>query len=102
VLIDLKGKKDADFARFMLSYAGYYLVQDPESVLLILQGGGSAVPSALASGASHISIVEQNPAVAEMLHRQYHLPVINRNPRAMLAQSRDQFDIIQVENWGAA
>ena len=102
VLYDLKGKKDADFARFMLSYAGYYLVQDPESVLLILQGGGSAVPSALASGANHISIVEQNPAVAQMLHRQYHLPVINRNPRAMLAQSRDRFDVIQVENWGAS
>ena len=102
VLYDLKGKKDADFARFMLSYAGYYLVQDPESVLLILQGGGSAVPSALASGANHISIVEQNPAVAEMLRRQYHLPVINRNPRAMLAQSRDRFDVIQVENWGAS
>jgi len=102
VLYNLKGKKDADFARFMLSYAGYYLVQDPESVLLILQGGGSAVPSALASGANHISIIEQNPDVAEMLDRHYHLPIINRNPRAMLAQTRDQFDIIQVENWGAS
>jgi len=102
VLYDLKEKNDTDFTTFMLSYSGYFLTQHPERVLLIEQGGGSAVPTALASGAGQISIVEQNPFVAEMLRRQYKLPVINRNPRAFLSQSTHRYDIIHVENWGAS
>jgi hypothetical protein len=102
VLFDLKEKNDTDFTTFMLSYSGYFLTQHPERVLLIEQGGGSAVPTALASGAGQISIVQQNPYVAEMLRRQYELPVINRNPRAFLSQSTHRYDIIHVENWGAS
>ncbi|MBW2583604.1 MAG: hypothetical protein JRE36_08515 [Deltaproteobacteria bacterium] len=102
VLYDLKEKNDTDFTTFMLSYSGYFLTQHPERVLLIEQGGGSAVPTALASGAGQISIVQQNPYVAEMLRRQYELPVINRNPRAFLSQSTHRYDIIHVENWGAS
>ncbi len=102
VLYDLKKKNDAGFAAFMLSFAGYSGVKHLEKVLLIQQGGGSAVPCAIASGADHISIIEQNRSVAQLLRRQYRLPVINRDPRPFLAQDKSRYDIIHVENWGAS
>jgi len=102
VLYDLKKKNDAGFAAFMLSFAGYSQVKHLEKVLLIQQGGGSAVPCAIASGADHISIIEQNRSVADMLRRQYRLPVINRDPRPFLAQDKNRYDIIHLENWGSS
>lgn len=102
VLYDLKEKNDADFAAYMLSFAGYSQVKHLEKALLIQQGGGSAVPCAIASGADHISIIEQNRSVAQLLRRQYGLPVINRDPRPFLAQDKNRYDIIHVENWGAS
>ena len=100
VLYDLKKKKDSEFASAMLSYAGYFLAQTAENVLLVTAGGGSAVACAVASGARHIKIIEQNPDLANILGQQYRLPVITENPRVFLAQTDGRFDIIQVENWG--
>jgi hypothetical protein len=102
VTYELKEKTDALFAQYMLSYAGYTLVQHPDDVLLIEYDGGSAIACALASGARHISILEAHPHVAEILSRHYPFAVINQNPRAFLAQSRDRFDIIHLENWGTS
>jgi MFS family permease len=103
VLYDLNKKDDSSFATYMLSFAGYSLIRHPEDVLLIQQGGGSAVPCALASGAVRISIVEQNRSVADILRRKYpRLHVINEDPRVFLAQSTDRYDIIHIENWGAS
>lgn len=102
VLYDLTKKEDSRFATYMLSFAGYRLIEHPEDVLVIQQAGGSAVPCALASGAGRISVIEQNRSVAEILRRKYPgLQVINQDPRVFLAQSRDRYDIIQIENWGA-
>ena len=101
VLYDLNKKNDSNFATYMLSFAAYSLMRHPEDVLLILQGGGSAVPCALASGADRISIIEQNRSVADILRRKYPLNVINQDPRVFLAQSTDRYDIIHIENWGA-
>ena len=100
VLYELKKKDDHRFATAMLSYSGYFLAQQPENVLLIESGGGSAIACAIASGADHITIVEQKPDLANILHRQYRLPVIIENPRVFLAQNDDRYDIIHVENWG--
>ncbi len=100
VLYELKEKNDHRFATAMLSYSGYFLAQQPENVLLIESGGGSAIACAVASGADHITIVEQKPDLANILHRQYRLPVIIENPRVFLAQNDDRYDIIHVENWG--
>jgi len=71
-------------------------------VLLIESGGGSAIACAVASGAGQITIIEQNPDLANMLRRHYRLPVIIENPRGFLAQSDDRYDIIHVENWGSS
>ncbi|MGD9136757.1 MAG: hypothetical protein PVH42_08345, partial [Desulfobacterales bacterium] len=100
VLYDLNEKKDSRFASAMLSFAGYYLSGTPEKVLLLNAGGGSAVACAIAAGAGQIKIIEQNPDKADILGRQYRLPVVVESPRAFLAQTNDQYDIIHVENWG--
>ena len=102
VLYELKEKNDRRFAAAMLSYSGYFLAHQPENVLLIESGGGSAIACAVASGAGHIAIIEQNPDLANILRRQYRLPVIIENPRAFLAQNDDRYDIIQLENWGSS
>jgi hypothetical protein len=102
VLYELKEKNDHRFAAAMLSYSGYFLAQQPENVLLIESGGGSAIACAFASEAGHITIIEQNPDLANILRRHYRLPVIIENPRGVLAQNDDRYDIIQVENWGSS
>ena len=102
VLYDLAEKEHSRFAADMLSFAGYWLKPKPEDVLLVQQGGGAAVPCALAAEADHITVIESNRSVAARLHRNYPgLQVINQEPRVFLAQSKDRYDIIQIENWGA-
>ena len=101
-LYEFQGKDDSRFATAMLSYSGYFLTQLPGKVLLIESGGGSAIASAVASGATLITIIEQRPDLANILRRHYRMPVITEPPRVFLAQNREYYDIIQVENWGAS
>jgi hypothetical protein len=100
VLYELKQKNDSRFASALLSFSGYFLAQQPDKVLLIESGGGSAIACAVASGAHHIEIIQQNPDLANILRHQYRLPVIIQSPRVFLAQNDDRYDIIQLENWG--
>lgn len=93
---------DTRFAKHLLSYAAYYLRDRPASVLLIVSGGGSSIPCAVASGAGQISIVAQSPPIAGILNRQYRHKIINQNPRAFLAQDDNDYDIIHIENWGTS
>lgn len=103
VFYDIRNKPHAyRFAKYMLSYSGYHLRADPEKVLLIGNGGGSAIACAAASGARQVSILETSPQIAAVLRRQYPYQVINRNPRAFLARSRRIYDIIQIEDWGTS
>ena len=102
VLYDITDKSNVGFAKYMLSYSGYHLNRRPQNALLIGHGGGSAIPCAVASGVPQITIIEQNPYIAKILRQHYHLNVINQNPRAFLAQSENQYDIIHIENWGAS
>jgi hypothetical protein len=103
VLYRLDDTESSHFATHMQSFAAYDLIQQPEDVLLIQQGGGSAVPCALASGAGSITLIEQNKFVAGILQQNYPgLEVVKRNPRTFLAQSKDRYDIIHIENWGAS
>jgi len=92
----------ARFAADMLSYSGYYLRPNPNQVLLIQNGGGAAIPCAVAAGARHIAIIEPSPTIAAILRRQYQHQVINEDPRAFLAGSSNRYDIIQLENWGTS
>ena len=101
-LYQLKSKNDAQFSKFTLPYIGYLLAMHPKHVLVIQHGGGSAIPCALASGADNITIVEQQPQIADRVRQHYKLPVINQNPRTFLARSDRRYDIIHIENWGTS
>lgn len=90
------------FSTFTLSYSGYDLRPAAESVLVILQGGGTAIACAGASKIKDITVVVENPSLADTVSRHYGLAVISQPPRAFLAQSSGHFDIIHVENWGAS
>ena len=100
VLYDIDSPENTRFSRFTLPFLGYVLKPQPENVLLILNGGGSAIPCAMASGAQNISIVEHDPYVAGILRKQYQLPVIHQTPRSYLARSKTTYTIIHIEDWG--
>jgi hypothetical protein len=101
-LYQIKSQNDAQFSKFTLPYTGYFLVPHPKHILVIQHGGGSAIPCALASGADNITIVEQQPQIANRVQQHYKLPVINQNPRTFLARSHRRYDIIHIENWGTS
>ncbi|MBW2406719.1 MAG: hypothetical protein JRF17_05070 [Deltaproteobacteria bacterium] len=101
-LYQLTSRNDAQFSKFTLPYTGYALVPHPKHILVIQHGGGSAIPCALASGAGNITIVEQQPHIANHVQQNYKLPVINQNPRTFLARSDNRYDIIHIENWGTS
>jgi hypothetical protein len=101
-LYQLNAQTDATFSTFTLPYIGYLLSVHPKHILVIQQGGGSAIPCALASGADSITIVEQQPQIASRVRNHYKLPVINQNPRAFLTRSHRKYDIIHLENWGTS
>ncbi|MEW5910169.1 MAG: hypothetical protein AB1659_10255 [Thermodesulfobacteriota bacterium] len=90
------------FALHSLSSAGYLLCPNPNRVLIIEHGGGSGIPTALASNAGEILLVEQNPDLAKWAKSHYHLPVVADNPRSFMAATSLKFDIIHIENWGAS
>jgi hypothetical protein len=102
VLYDLDAENGARFASFTLSFSGYHVSQNPESVLVIENGGGLAIACAIASGAGDVEIAVQNPQLAGIIAGHYRLPVKNRNPRSYLAQTAKKFDIIHVEDWGTS
>jgi len=90
------------FARFTLPYAGYGVAPRPKTVLVLQNGGGTAIPCAMAAGSERIIAVEPNPVLAALLERHYGITVVSDAPRAVLAQTGPQFDVIHVENWGAS
>ena len=102
VLYANTNENTAPFCEFTLSYAGYHLVRSPENILLIQHGGGSSIPCAIATGAKHVTIVENNNDLAETIHQHYALKVVNKNPRDFLSQTADRYDIIHLENWGTS
>jgi hypothetical protein len=91
-----------EFTSYSLSFAGYVLCPTPNRILIITQGGGSAIPTALTSSASEIIVVEQNPDLARQVKSHYRLPVVVENPRSFLSRNQLKFDIIHIENWGAS
>lgn len=102
VLYRLSSVAEAGFARQTLSFVGYHLVQDPHKVLVIEDGGGLAIPCAIASGSRDITIVARDPQLASIIYSHYKLPVVDHNPRSLLARTNEKFDIIHVENWGTS
>ena len=92
-----------------------YLVQTPADVAIIGVGGGRDILSALFFGARHITGVEINPAIFEVLTDRFadfsgHLDrkpgvtLINAEGRSYINHSSDRYDLLQislVDTWAA-
>lgn len=91
-----------EFPKHTLAYAGYRLSDKPDRVLVIQNGGGSALACAIASGASHLTVIEKHPRFAKILQDHYRIPVISQSPRSFLARSTESYRIIHLENWGTS
>ncbi len=103
VLYNYEPFKKNHFSKFTLSYIGYLLAPGPNKVLVIQQGGGSAIACALAAGAKKITLIDQTPQIARIISQHYkNLDVKCQNPRTFLERSDKRFNVIQVENWGTS
>jgi len=101
-LYRLESQNDVEFSKFTLPYSGYILVPHPRNILLIQNGGGSGILCAMASEAPKITIIEQQPQVAQLVRHHYNLPVLKENPRGFMARTARRYDIIHIENWGTS
>jgi hypothetical protein len=88
------------FAEYLIAYLGYRVLEDPQQVLIALDGGGSSIACAMAAGAGHITVLESNPFLAREIGRHYRLPVVNRRLRGFLSQRENRYDIIHIDNRG--
>lgn len=106
--------EEVAFLRYDLPSLVYHLVDEP-AVMVIGPGGGRDVLAALASGATHVTAVEVNPAVVEAVRgpfAEYAGGVYQRpdvtvevsDARGYIARSPQRYDIIQaslIDTWAA-
>ena len=92
-----------------------YLVQHPADVAVVGVGGGRDVLSGLYFGASHITGIEINPAIFEVLtdkfadfsghlDRQPGVSLVNAEARSYISHSSDRYDLVQIsliDTWAA-
>ena len=102
VLYPSGSRESTRFAQFTLSYSGYAMRPGAQKALVILQGGGLAIPCVLSARIPEIKIVAENPPLARILSRHYGAEVVSQPPRAFVSQTPEQFDIIHLENWGTS
>ncbi len=90
------------FSPYTLPYSAYYMRPQAQKALVIIQEGGTAIPTVLASRIPDITLVTGNPLLAAILGKHYGLAVNAQSPRVFLSQTAKNFDIIHVENWGTS
>jgi SAM-dependent methyltransferase len=92
-----------------------YLVQPPADVAVVGVGGGRDILSGLFFGAKHISGIEINPAIFEVLtdkfadfsghlDRQPGVSLVNAEARSYINHSSDRYDLVQIsliDTWAA-
>jgi hypothetical protein len=97
------GPRDSTrFSTSTLSYSGYEMRPAAQKALLVIQGGGMSIPCVRSSKIQDVTIVIQNPPLAKILRAHYRAAVVCQPPRAFMTQTSEQFDIIQLEDWGTA
>lgn len=90
------------FTTYTLAWSGYLLAPKTPKILIIQNGGGSAIPSALSSGPKSVIVIEKNCEYAEMIHQHYHLPAQCISPSIFLGTTSERFDIVHLEDWGTS
>jgi SAM-dependent methyltransferase len=92
-----------------------YLVQPPADVAVVGVGGGRDILSGLLFGARHISGIEINPAIFDVLtdkfadfsghlDRQPGVSLVNAEARSYINHSSDRYDLVQIsliDTWAA-
>jgi hypothetical protein len=92
-----------------------YLVRQPAAVAVVGVGGGRDILSGLFFGAKHITGIEINPAIFEVLtdkfadfsghlDRQPGVSLVNAEARSYINHSADRYDLIQIsliDTWAA-
>ncbi len=101
-LYHVKSWPNNRFARATLAYAGYTLHPNPQHVLVVQNAGGAAAACALASGAGDITLVHPRSNIAKQIDQFYPIQIVTEQPRAFLANTSNQFDIIHIEDWGTS
>jgi len=102
VLYPYDSRVSTRFSAFTLSYSGYDMRPAAQKALVVLQGGGTAVPCVLSAKIRDVTIVIESPPLAGILSRHYGVAVVARPPRAFISKTPELFDIIHIENWGTA
>ncbi len=102
VLYALDFPESTRFSRYTLSYSGYIVHPRAQTALVILQGGGTAIPAVLTAKIPDVTLLIGNPVLAEIMGKHYGLSVTAQAPRAFLSKTANTFDIIHVENWGTS
>jgi spermidine synthase len=106
--------EEVEFLRYDLTSLVYHLIEQPKT-LVIGPGGGRDVLAALASGAPHVTAVEVNPAIVDVVGRHladfaghlYDRPdvtVVVDDARGYIARSPERYDVIQaslIDTWAA-
>jgi MFS family permease len=99
-LYEHHSREEITFATYLLPFAGYAIIPEANSVLIIQNGGGLGIVCALAAEVRGLEVVEQHPDLAEIVREHYRVTVVNQNFRKYLAESNKKYDIIHVENMG--
>lgn len=94
--------KTFNFAKFTLPSVGYDLVTNPQKALLIIRGGGTSIPTALAAGVSDVTVIHESPSISRAIAEHYKLRTTPENPRIFLRHSQRKYDIIHIESWGTS
>ena len=102
VLYPSGSRTSTRFSASTLSYSGYETRPGAQKALLVLEGGGTSIPCVLSSKIQDVTIVMKNPPLAKILSEHYRAEVVCQPPRVFISQTPEQFDIIQLENWGTA
>ena len=102
VLYQLSSLESTRFSAYTLPYSGYYIRPQAQKALVVIQGGGTAIPTVLAAKIQDITLLVGNPVLSQIMGKHYGLAVISQPPRVFLAQTSKNFDIIHVENWGTS
>jgi len=102
VLYPSGSRTSTRFSASTLSYSGYEMRPGAQKALLVLEGGGTSIPCVLSSKIQDVTIVIKNPSLAKILSEHYRAEVVCQPPRVFISQTPEQFDIIQLENWGTA
>ncbi|MCK4283622.1 MAG: hypothetical protein KAX44_04825, partial [Candidatus Brocadiae bacterium] len=102
----IRSAEEAEILDFTLMSVPYRLVNKPR-VLLLGEAGGMNVWLARRMGAGHVTVVQPNPQIVELMRGPLaemggeafsgpDVQVVVSQPRAFLERSRERFDIVQI------